>query len=87
LCFVLKTQSLILAHLCNPTTWEAEVEYGEFEVSLGYIARPYLKRKDSAKIFSQIVNYLLGLALHLDPPDLSFPSSYDYRGEPLVPGW
>jgi hypothetical protein len=30
--------------------------------------------------------YLPGLALKLDPPVLSFPSSYDYRSEPWVPG-
>jgi hypothetical protein len=30
-------------------------------------------------------NYLQGLALNLDPPDLSLPSSWDYSHEPLVP--
>jgi hypothetical protein len=33
-----------------------------------------------------LANYLLGLASKLDPPDLSLPGSWDYRGEPLVPG-
>jgi hypothetical protein len=31
------------------------------------------------------VNYLPGLALNRDPPDISLPSSEDYRCEPLVP--
>jgi hypothetical protein len=31
------------------------------------------------------VNYLPGLALNLDPPDLCLLSSWDYRREPLEP--
>jgi hypothetical protein len=31
-----------------------------------------------------LTNYLLVLALNLDPPDLSLLSSWDYRDEPLV---
>jgi hypothetical protein len=30
------------------------------------------------------MNYLPGLALNIDPPDLSFPSSKDYKCEPPV---
>jgi hypothetical protein len=33
-----------------------------------------------------LMNYLPGLALNLDPPDLSLPSSKDYRSEPPAPG-
>jgi hypothetical protein len=38
--------------------------------------------------FSRYVpeNYLPGLALNCDPPDLCFLSSYDYRHKPPVPG-
>jgi hypothetical protein len=32
------------------------------------------------------VNYLSGLALNCDSPDISIPSSYDYRCEPLARG-
>jgi hypothetical protein len=32
------------------------------------------------------MNYLTGLALNHDPPDLCFLSSYDYRREPPVLG-
>jgi hypothetical protein len=32
------------------------------------------------------MNYLPGLALNCDPPDLCLLSSQDYRCEPLVPG-
>jgi hypothetical protein len=32
------------------------------------------------------MNYLLGLPLNCNPPDLCLPSSYDYRGEPPAPG-
>jgi hypothetical protein len=31
------------------------------------------------------MNYLPGLVLNLSPPDLSLPSSYDYRREPSAP--
>jgi hypothetical protein len=31
-------------------------------------------------------NYLPRLASNLNPPDLCLLSSWDYRGEPLVPG-
>jgi hypothetical protein len=33
------------------------------------------------------MNYLPGLASNFDPPDLSLPSSSDYRCEPPVPGF
>jgi hypothetical protein len=33
------------------------------------------------------VNYLLGLALNHDPPDLCLLSSWDYRCELLGPGF
>jgi hypothetical protein len=33
------------------------------------------------------MNYLPELASNCDPPDLSLPSSKDYRSESLVPGW
>jgi hypothetical protein len=32
------------------------------------------------------MNYLPGLASNHSPPDLCLLSSWDYRGEPLVPG-
>jgi hypothetical protein len=33
-----------------------------------------------------VLSYLPGLAFNLDPPNLSLPSRYDYRYEPLAPG-
>jgi hypothetical protein len=33
------------------------------------------------------MNYLSGLALNRDPPDLCLLSSWDYRREPLAPGY
>jgi hypothetical protein len=33
-----------------------------------------------------MANYLPGLTLNHNPPDLSLLSSLDYRSEPLVPG-
>jgi hypothetical protein len=34
----------------------------------------------------RLVYYLLRLALNCHPPDLSLPSNYNYRREPLAPG-
>jgi hypothetical protein len=33
-----------------------------------------------------LMNYLPGLALNLNPPGLSLPSTYDYRHQPPAPG-
>jgi hypothetical protein len=33
----------------------------------------------------ELENYLPGVALNHDPPDLCFLSSWDYRREPLAP--
>jgi hypothetical protein len=33
------------------------------------------------------MNYLPGLASNLDPPDISLTSNWDYRPEPLAPGF
>jgi hypothetical protein len=34
----------MLAHACNPNTWEAEEEDSEFKVSLGHTVNSYLQK-------------------------------------------
>jgi hypothetical protein len=59
---------------------------------LGFELRAYNLRYSISPFFViffsrwGLLNYLLGLALNLDPLDLCFLSSYDYRHEPQVPG-
>jgi hypothetical protein len=36
-------------HACNPSTWEKEARRFKLQVSLDYIARPYLKKKKKKK--------------------------------------
>jgi hypothetical protein len=33
-----------MVHTCNPSTQETEAEGPQFNATLGYIARPYLKK-------------------------------------------
>jgi hypothetical protein len=37
-------QSMVV-HACNPSTWEAEARPDEFQVCLGYKAKPSQKKK------------------------------------------
>lgn len=40
----------VLMYACNSSSWEAEAEgFSEFEAGLGYIARPYLRKKKKTK--------------------------------------
>jgi hypothetical protein len=61
-------------------------------VVLGFELRPYTLSHSTSPFFvkgflrSGLANYLPGLALNLDPPDLCLLSSWDYRHEPPVPG-
>jgi hypothetical protein len=35
----------LVVHVCYPSTWEVETVGREFQASLGYIARTFLKKK------------------------------------------
>jgi hypothetical protein len=39
----------MVAYTCNPSTQEAEAGDREFKANLGYIVRPYLKKKKVSK--------------------------------------
>jgi hypothetical protein len=41
----------VVIHFCNPSSWEAE-QYSKFKASLGYIARPGLKKNPRSRTFS-----------------------------------
>jgi hypothetical protein len=53
-CFKRKGKPVMVVHVCNPSSWEAEAGglkvqgqlwlHGEFKGSLGYIMRCYLKK-------------------------------------------
>jgi hypothetical protein len=60
----LKNRALKLGvvHAYNPSTWEAEAGYQEFQVSMGYTVRLYLKKKKNRSL-GVIVSSSLTLAL------------------------
>jgi hypothetical protein len=67
--------------------WEWGLNAGLCECTGGTLPfEPYLYL--SMVIFrdGSLANYLPWLAYNLDPPDLSLPSSWDYRQKPLAPG-
>jgi hypothetical protein len=35
----------MVLHVCNTSTWEAEIEDGKFETNLGYLTRPFSNYK------------------------------------------
>jgi hypothetical protein len=49
----------MVAHTCNPSTWEAEAGGSKFRASPSYILRPCLKNKTNK--IKYLPNYLLGL--------------------------
>jgi hypothetical protein len=42
----------MVVHTCNPSNWEAKRGSHEMEASLGYIAKPCLKKKKKKLTFS-----------------------------------
>jgi hypothetical protein len=68
----------MVVHACNPKTQGLRKEEHEFEVSLGYVVRPCLRKKKGKRISTNIIKHIHILwrqilsMVHIDIEKFSF---------------